>query len=63
MLPGEDAWEDVVDPAFNQVIGFGMTTVEIMGFIQCGEYGMPVMDLLYLRLSNLSHLLVPSLQT
>jgi len=25
--PGSDAWEDVIDPAFNRVIGFGLTTV------------------------------------
>jgi hypothetical protein len=37
---GQDAWEDVVDPTFNQVIGFGRTTVEIAGFIRRGEYGM-----------------------
>jgi hypothetical protein len=24
---GQDAWEDVVDPTFNQVIGFSRTTV------------------------------------
>jgi hypothetical protein len=37
---GQDAWEDVIDPTFNQVIGFGRTTVEIAGFIRRGEYGM-----------------------
>lgn len=38
--PGQDAWEDVVDPTFNQVIGFGRTTIEIAGFIRRGQYGM-----------------------
>jgi hypothetical protein len=38
--PGEDAWEDVIDPAFNRVIGFGKTTIDIAEFIRRGEYGM-----------------------
>jgi hypothetical protein len=26
--PGSDAWEDVIDPTFNRVIGFGLTTLQ-----------------------------------
>jgi hypothetical protein len=32
VLPGEDAREDVVDPAFNWVIGFGTTTGDVLIF-------------------------------
>ena len=32
--PGQDAWEDVIDLALNQVIGFGRTSIEIAGFIR-----------------------------
>ena len=40
ILPGQDAWEDVIDPTFNQVIGFGKTTIDIAKVIRRGEYGM-----------------------
>jgi hypothetical protein len=36
----KDAWETVVDPTFNRVIGFGVTTAQIAGFIRRGPYGM-----------------------
>jgi hypothetical protein len=40
VLPGQDAWEDVIDPTFNRVIGFGKSTPEIAALIRRGEYGM-----------------------
>jgi hypothetical protein len=40
ILADQDAWEDVIDPMFNQVIGFGKSTLEIAAFIRRGEYGM-----------------------
>ena len=40
ILPGQDAWEDVIDPTFNRVIGFGKSTPEIAALIRRGEYGM-----------------------
>jgi hypothetical protein len=40
VLTGQDAWEEVVDPTFNQVIGYGKSTLEIAAFIRRGEYGM-----------------------
>jgi hypothetical protein len=38
--PGEDAWEDIIDPTFNRVIGFGKTTIDIAESIRRGTYGM-----------------------
>jgi hypothetical protein len=40
ILPGQDLWEDVIDPTFNRVIGFGKSTPKIAALIRCGEYGM-----------------------
>jgi hypothetical protein len=40
VLPGQDAWEDIIDPTFNHVIGFGMSTPEIAALIRRGEYEM-----------------------
>jgi hypothetical protein len=40
ILPGQDAWEDVINPTFNHMIGFGKSVPEIAAFISCGEYGM-----------------------
>jgi hypothetical protein len=40
VLPSQDAWEDVIDPTFNCVVGFGKSTPEIAALIQCGKYGM-----------------------
>jgi hypothetical protein len=38
--PGSDAWEHVIDPAFNRVIGFGLTTAQLADLIKWGHYGM-----------------------
>jgi hypothetical protein len=38
--PGQDAWEDIIDPTFNRVVGFGMTIIDIAQVIRRGEYGM-----------------------
>jgi hypothetical protein len=40
LLPGQDTWEDVIDPTYNRVLGFGKTTVEISGIIRRGKFGM-----------------------
>ena len=40
LLPGHDAWEDLIDPTFNREIGFGRTTLEISALIRRGKYGM-----------------------
>jgi hypothetical protein len=40
LLPGQDAWEDLVDPTFNRAIGFVRTTVQISELIRRGSYGM-----------------------
>ena len=40
ILPGQDAWEDVINPTFDCVIGFGKSVPEIAAFIRHGEYGM-----------------------
>jgi len=40
ILPEQDAWEDVIDPTFNRVIGFGKSTPEIATLIRRGSYGM-----------------------
>lgn len=37
---GQDPWEDVVNPALDQVFGFGATQEEIRGIIRRGEKGM-----------------------
>lgn len=38
--PGSDAWEDVIDPTFNRVIGFRLTTAQLASLIRRGHYGM-----------------------
>ena len=40
VIPGEDAWETVVDPLLNRTIGFGRQTTEIAQFIRRGCFGM-----------------------
>jgi hypothetical protein len=40
LLPGQDIWEDVIDPTYNHVLGFGRTTAEISGIIRQGKFGM-----------------------
>jgi len=40
ILPGEDAWESVINPTLDRVIGFGRSTPEIALFIRCGPLGM-----------------------
>jgi hypothetical protein len=40
LLPGQDIWEDVIDPTYNRVLGFGRTTAEISGIIRQGKFGM-----------------------
>jgi hypothetical protein len=38
--PGEDAWESVINPTLDRVIGFGKSTPEIASFIRRGPLGM-----------------------
>ena len=40
ITPGEDAWESVVNPTLDHVIGFGKSTPEIALFIRHGPLGM-----------------------
>jgi hypothetical protein len=38
--PGNDPWEDVVNPTYDRVIGFGRSALDIVGLIRRGQYGM-----------------------
>ena len=38
--PGNDSWEDVVNPTYDRVIGFGRSALDIAGLIRRGQYGM-----------------------
>ena len=38
--PGNDPWEDVVNPTYNRVIRFGRSALDIAGLIRRGQYGM-----------------------
>lgn len=40
LLPGQDAWEELIDPTYNRAIGFGKSTAEIQGLIRRGKFGM-----------------------
>ena len=40
ILPGQDAWEDIIDPTYNRVVGFGKSVPEIAALIRRGNYGM-----------------------
>ena len=40
MEPRSDTWEDVINPAFNHIIGFRLTTVQLTSPIRWGHYGM-----------------------
>lgn len=40
LLDGQDPWEEVVNPTFDQVFGFGATAKSIQDVIRRGEYGM-----------------------
>lgn len=40
ILPEQDAWEDLIDPALNRIFGFGKQPDEIAQFIRRGPLGM-----------------------
>jgi hypothetical protein len=37
---GQDAWEDVINPALDRVLGFGATADSIRALVRRGDYGM-----------------------
>jgi hypothetical protein len=40
LLLGQDIWEDVINPTYNCILGFGRTIAEILGIIRQGKFGM-----------------------
>ena len=38
--PGNDLWEDVINPTYDWVIGFGRSALDIVGLIRRGQYRM-----------------------
>jgi hypothetical protein len=40
LLDDQDAWEDVVNPTLDRILGFGVTSDAIRDLIRRGRYGM-----------------------
>lgn len=40
IFDGQDAWEDVVNPMLDRLLGFGMTKDDVHDLIRRGQYGM-----------------------
>jgi hypothetical protein len=40
IFDGQDAWEDVVNPMLDRLLGFGTTQDDIHALIRRGQYGM-----------------------